>query len=172
MTGWIRTDEAKATDDVRLMDRLHRHRHRDRYPPLSISLPFLAVGALPMMTTCHRMFLAAPQPSSSPAGKFDPILPRIQPHVWRTAGLALKSGMTAVPEVEPFHGHPRSSQPGEVTPRSAASSRTNGLKNADDDTVFASWLPRPSKVPPAPPPPRRQMPSDTSPPLHARNSSF
>lgn len=36
-----------------------------RYPPLSISLPFLAVGALPMMTTRQRAirgFLAASQP--------------------------------------------------------------------------------------------------------------
>lgn len=39
-----------------------------RYPPLSISLPFLAVGALPMMTTCQRAirgFLAALQPSQA-----------------------------------------------------------------------------------------------------------
>lgn len=39
-----------------------------RYPPLSISLPFLAVGALPMMTTCQRAirgFLAALQPSEA-----------------------------------------------------------------------------------------------------------
>lgn len=39
------------------------------YPPLSISLPFLAVGALPMMTTCQRAirgFSAALQPP--PAG--------------------------------------------------------------------------------------------------------
>lgn len=37
-----------------------------RYPPLSISLPFLAVGALPMMTTCQRAIrgsAAALQPS-------------------------------------------------------------------------------------------------------------
>lgn len=42
--------------------------YRRRYPPLSISLPFLAVGALPMMTTCQRAirgFLAALQPSQA-----------------------------------------------------------------------------------------------------------
>lgn len=39
-----------------------------RYPPLSISLPFLAVGALPMMTTCQRAIrgsVAALQPSQA-----------------------------------------------------------------------------------------------------------
>lgn len=46
---------------------------RRRYPPLSISLPFLAVGALPIMTTCQRAVRGSPaavQPHSRRSERF------------------------------------------------------------------------------------------------------
>ncbi|KAF6718745.1 hypothetical protein FQA47_003122 [Oryzias melastigma] len=136
-----RKNRPRARDDVKLMFGCDGTEPRERYPPLSISLPFLAVGALPMMTTCHRMFLrfpADPQPS-------DPA----------------ENSIRFLTPVEAVHGHPLKSR---RSPQLHALLESGSARTAYKRTIQPSPPGCPGHQ--SPPPALTQAPSDRSPPLH------